>query len=159
MNKKGFTIVELVIVIAVIAILAAVSVGASFGVTESAKNSQALQEGKALHTNMLLIGNDPAQKAVAVFSMSFTIMIISSLLLFTITDASVIDILYETVSATATVGLTRNITATLNIWGKIIIVVTMYLGRVGPISLALALNVKKDKQNIVKTPFEEISVG
>ena len=35
----------------------------------------------------------------------------------------------------------------------------MYLGRVGPISLALALNIKKDKQNIVKIPFEEISVG
>ena len=60
--KKGFTLVELVVVIAVIAILAAVSVGAYFGVTESAKNSQALQEGKALHTNLILIANDPADE-------------------------------------------------------------------------------------------------
>ena len=60
--KKGFTLVELVVVIAVIAILAGVSVGAYFGITESAKNSQALQEGKALHTNLVLMANDPADK-------------------------------------------------------------------------------------------------
>ena len=58
--KKGFTLVELVVVIAVIAILAAVSVGAYFGVTESANNSQATQEAKALHTSIRLIVNDPA---------------------------------------------------------------------------------------------------
>lgn len=105
------------------------------------------------------ISQKAVKKAVAVFSMSFAIMFASSILLSMVTDAPLLDILYETVSATATVGLTRNLTATLNGWGKIIIIVTMYLGRVGPISLALALNTKKDKQNIVKTPFEEISVG
>lgn len=99
------------------------------------------------------------KKAITVFSMSFTIMIVSSILLALVTDAPLVDILYETVSATATVGLTRNLTATLNIWGKLIIIVTMYLGRVGPISLALVLNSKKEKWNTVKTPYEEISVG
>ncbi len=105
------------------------------------------------------ISQKVVKKAVAVFGMSFTIMFVSTVLLSVVTEASVIDILYETVSATATVGLTRNLTSALNGWGKIIIIVTMYLGRVGPISLALALNTKKDKQNIVKIPFEEISVG
>lgn len=105
------------------------------------------------------ISQKVVKKAVAVFSMSFAIMFASSVLLSMVTDAPLLDILYETVSATATVGLTRNLTATLNGWGKLIIIVTMYFGRVGPISLALALNTKKDKQNIVKTPFEEISVG
>lgn len=57
--KKGFTLVELVVVIAVIAILAAVSVGAYFGVTESAKNSKADQEAKALHTSIMLVINNP----------------------------------------------------------------------------------------------------
>lgn len=42
--KKGFTLIELVVVIAVIAVLAGVSVAAYFGVTESANDSQALQE-------------------------------------------------------------------------------------------------------------------
>lgn len=48
--KRGFTLVELVVVIAVIAILAAVSVGAYFGVTESANKSKLEQEGKQFHT-------------------------------------------------------------------------------------------------------------
>lgn len=60
--KKGFTLVELVVVIAVIAILAAVSVGAYFGVTESAKNSQVEQEAKAVHTSITLVANDPKYK-------------------------------------------------------------------------------------------------
>ena len=62
--KKGFTLVELVVVIAVIAILAAVSVGAYFGVTESAKTSQCTQEAKSIHTAMVLIANDPAVEGV-----------------------------------------------------------------------------------------------
>ena len=57
--KKGFTLVELVVVIAVIAILSAVSVGAYFGITESAKQSQAEQEAKAFHTNLVLLANTP----------------------------------------------------------------------------------------------------
>ena len=44
--KKGFTLVELVVVIAVIAILSAVSVGAYFGITESANSSAAEQGAK-----------------------------------------------------------------------------------------------------------------
>jgi len=66
---------------------------------------------------------------------------------------------YETVSATATVGLTRNLTPSLDSIGKLIIILTMYLGRVGPISLALAFNRKKANRNIVRNPIEEISVG
>ncbi len=98
-------------------------------------------------------------KAVAVICTSFFIMFMSTILLSAVTDASVIDILYETVSATATVGLTRNLTSSLNTVGKIIIIATMYFGRVGPISLAVALNLKKQKSNIIKNPVEDISVG
>ena len=76
-----------------------------------------------------------------------------------VTDADALDILYETVSATATVGLTRNLTPGLNAAGKGIIIATMYLGRVGPISLALALNANRKHQNLIKNPTEEISVG
>ena len=98
-------------------------------------------------------------KAVAVISMSFIIMFVATVLLSAVTDASALDITYETVSATATVGLTRNLTPSLNSIGKLIIIVTMYLGRVGPISLAVAFKGRKDNQNIVRNPAEEISVG
>ena len=105
------------------------------------------------------LSKEAVSKAVAVICTSFFIMFISTLLLSAVTDASLVDILYETVSATATVGLTRNLTGSLNTIGKIIIIATMYFGRVGPISLAVALNLKKQNPNIIKNPVEDISVG
>lgn len=98
-------------------------------------------------------------KAVAVVSMAFIILFAATLLLSAVTDADALDVVYETVSAAATVGLTRSLTPGLNIWGRIIIIITMYLGRVGPISLMIALNTKKETKNIIKNPTEDISVG
>ena len=98
-------------------------------------------------------------KAVAVVGVAFLIAFLNSVALAAVTDAPAIDILYETVSATATVGLSRNLTASLNIWGKLIIICTMYLGRVGPISLMIAFNKKSTTNNIVKNPVEKVSVG
>ena len=98
-------------------------------------------------------------KAIAVTCMSFIIMFTSTVLLSAVTDANALDLIYETVSATATVGLSRNLTASLGVVGKLIIIITMYLGRVGPISLAVAFKRSKDNQNIVRNPIEEISVG
>ncbi|MBQ2958009.1 MAG: potassium transporter KtrB [Clostridia bacterium] len=105
------------------------------------------------------ISRQAVSKAAAVTLMSFSVMFISTILLSAVSGADVLDILFETVSATATVGLTRDLTPHLNAAGKMIIIGTMYLGRVGPISLALALNSGKKHQNIVRNPTEEISVG
>lgn len=105
------------------------------------------------------ISKPSISKAVAVTSVSFIVMFTSTVLLAAVTDANALDIVYETMSATATVGLTRNLTPTLTLWGKIIIIITMYLGRVGPISLLLAFNTKTENKNIIKNPTEEISIG
>ena len=105
------------------------------------------------------IPKQAVSKAVAVVRMAFIILFTATLLLAAVTDADALDIVYETVSAAATVGLTRSLTSELNIWGRIIIIITMYLGRVGPISLMIALNTKKETKNIIKNPTEDISVG
>ena len=105
------------------------------------------------------VSNSSVYKAIAVTCTSFLIMFISTLLLSLTTDAPAIDVMYETISATATVGLSRNLTSTLSVWGKLIVTATMYFGRVGPISLAIALNVQKENQNTIKNPTEEISIG
>ena len=105
------------------------------------------------------ITREAVSKALAVTFMSFAIMFLSTVLLSAVSTASALDVAYETVSATATVGLTRGITPNLGVLGKIIIILTMYLGRVGPISLAVAFGKKKKNQNIVRNPVEEISVG
>ena len=114
------------------------------------------QEVSLFHRN---ISKQTVNKAVAVTMMSFAIMFTSTILLSAVTDADVLDVCFETASATATVGLTRGLTPYLNAAGKAIIIGTMYLGRVGPISLALALNSGKKHQNIIKNPTEDISVG
>lgn len=105
------------------------------------------------------LSNEITRKAVAVTIMSFTIMIVSTILLSLTMDRSILDILYETVSATATVGLSRNLTPFLNSIGKIIIIITMYLGRVGPISLAVAFKSQKVVSNKILNPTEEVSIG
>lgn len=105
------------------------------------------------------IPRQAVSKAVGVCCMSFGIMFVSTVLLSVVTDASALDILYETVSATATVGLTRNLTPSLNTLGKLIITATMYLGRVGPISLMIAFNFRKKRPSIVNNPVGRISVG
>ena len=99
------------------------------------------------------------QRAVAVTCMSFCILFLSTVLLAAATGASAPDVLYETVSATATVGLTRGLTPLLNTGGKLILIATMYFGRIGPISLAVALRVRRPHTDNIRDPIEEISVG
>ena len=105
------------------------------------------------------ISLDSIRKAVAVSVTFITICLISTVLLLATSDVSALDAVFETVSATATVGLSRNLTVSLNTVGKLIIIVTMYFGRVGPISLAVALGSKSETQNVISEPTEEISIG
>ncbi len=105
------------------------------------------------------ISGDSIRKAVAVVMMFSVVMFTSVILLSASIDAPVMDVIYESVSATATVGLSKNLTASLNLMGKLVIIATMYFGRVGPISLAIALGSKGDNQNVVSQPIEEISIG
>lgn len=99
------------------------------------------------------------RKALAVACMSLGIVVAATLLLAAVSDRPLLDLAYEAVSATATVGLTRNLTPFLNTFGKLIMIATMYLGRIGPISLAIAFRVRRANPDMIKNPTEEISVG
>ena len=98
-------------------------------------------------------------KAIGVSCTSFSIAFISTLALACVSDAPALDILYEAVSATATVGLSRALTPLLNTVGRLIVTVTMYLGRIGPISLAVAFAFKRETENNIKKPTEDVRVG
>lgn len=69
-----------------------------------------------------------------------------------------IDVLFETVSAFATVGITRGITSSLSTISKIILSVTMFLGRVGPTTLAIGI-MRKRKTSKLKYSEGNIIVG
>lgn len=69
-------------------------------------------------------------------------------------------LLYEATSAFATVGLTLGITTKLTVVGKIIIALTMYAGRVGPLTILLALaKSKKSKSGTIRYPEDKILIG
>ena len=69
-----------------------------------------------------------------------------------------LKILFETVSAFGTVGLTTGITPALSTLGKILIMITMFIGRIGPLTLALAVALQEDKALYVY-PEEKLMVG
>lgn len=83
-------------------------------------------------------------------------------LLITIFEGNVpfLDVLYETTSAIGTVGLTADLTPTLSSASRIVIMMLMYIGRIGPITMALAFGGKgnaKDKYR--ELPEKRIMVG
>jgi trk system potassium uptake protein TrkH len=90
---------------------------------------------------------------------SFGAVVIMFVLLLITNDVDFVDGLYEVVSAIATVGLSRNLTGSLNSAGRIIIILCMYLGRIGPISMAIAFNSQDSRKNLLKYPEENIIVG
>lgn len=100
------------------------------------------------------------KKALAVFTISLLTAFASVMFLSITEDAEFLQIVYECTSAIGTVGLTRGLTPHLTIPGKLIIIFTMYLGRIGPITMALALNGKKKNiENYRTLPEEDVTIG
>lgn len=104
------------------------------------------------------IGIDVVRKALAIFLVSITIVLSVSFILTITESARLVDILYETVSALATVGASKGITADLSDVGKILITFCMYLGRLGPMTMAFAFGMK-DKKSLIRYPESFISIG
>lgn len=66
--------------------------------------------------------------------------------------------LYETASAVGTVGLTLGVTPQLSVFSQFILIVLMYLGRVGGLTLIYAA-ISNKNQSGAKLPLEKITVG
>lgn len=98
------------------------------------------------------------KKGMAIVMLTLVILSSVIMLLSIIEDRRFLDIAYEATSAIATVGLSRNFTSSLSETGQYIIIIAMYIGRIGPITLALFFNSKKVKSN-KSYPAEKIRVG
>ena len=80
-------------------------------------------------------------KSLAVTFLAFLLVVITTAtLLVTESSSSEIDSLFESTSAFATVGLTVGISAEAHFLGKLMLIITMFLGRVGPVSFALSIS-------------------
>lgn len=89
-------------------------------------------------------------------------VLFTDILLLCITDPMqpLTSLMYEAVSALATVGLSCNMTGSLSMAGRIVIIITMFIGRVGPLTLALALaNRQTAVRDKLKYPEAGILIG
>lgn len=101
----------------------------------------------------------------AIIYKAFSVMLISAVLVIFVTmmlsiteNKPFINLLFEATSAFGTVGLTTGITPTLTTPGKMWLIVTMFAGRVGPVTLALALALKNRKGNL-QYPEGKLIIG
>ena len=99
------------------------------------------------------------KKACSVFLINFIFIIISSFIIFNDQPhLPMQDTFFEIFSALGTVGISTGITRVLSMTSKITIILLMYCGRVGSLTLALSLSKKKKISNC-KNPVEKISIG
>lgn len=100
------------------------------------------------------------KRALAVVTIGMTVVItVTMILSATEVGTSFMNIFFESVSAFATVGLTLGITGSLTTIGKIIISITMFIGRLGPVTMALAFSMKGKSKASIKKPEEKVMVG
>ncbi|MGM0500297.1 MAG: TrkH family potassium uptake protein [Bacillota bacterium] len=97
-------------------------------------------------------------KAFTITMLAAGLVILVTTLLLIIEDVQFIDALFETVSAFGTVGLSTGITGTLSDISRVLITITMFAGRVGPLTLAVAIG-EKQRKGTYHYPTEKIMVG
>lgn len=98
------------------------------------------------------------KEASAVFMIYLAAVIVSSLAIGTMETEPLKNIMFEVVSAIGTVGLTTGITSSLGLVSKIILIILMYGGRLGGLTLMLSLAEKKAVTPIER-PIEKILIG
>ncbi|MBB3114745.1 trk system potassium uptake protein TrkH [Paenibacillus phyllosphaerae] len=105
------------------------------------------------------IPQDLVFRALAISLMGIVLVFTATFLL-DITEKGIplMNLAFEAVSAFGTVGLSLGVTPELSAIGKIIIMVLMFIGRLGPITIALALT-KELQKNKIRYPEEKILIG
>lgn len=94
--------------------------------------------------------------SVTIYTM---LSIVCLFLLITIQELPIKEIAFETLSAIGTVGLSTGITRELNMLSRIIMIILMYSGRIGSITLAMAIMSRMNKKIAFRNPEEKIIIG
>ncbi len=104
------------------------------------------------------IAGDVVQNAVAILAMYLILFLGGGFIISRIEGLALLDCLFETASAVATVGLTLGVTPKLGLASRGILVLLMYIGRVGGLTLIFAASGSK-KGNTARLPQEKMTVG
>ncbi len=98
------------------------------------------------------------RRAFSIVALAFIYVNLSSLFLSLIEDAPFVEILFEIVSAFGLVGLSTGITSELSGLGKLVLIVSMFIGRLLPIYIALEL-AYRERKPLYRFPQEEVRIG
>ena len=104
------------------------------------------------------ISRDTLQVAIAVAFVSASIVLVATLLLLAMTGLTLDRVLFEVISAFATCGLSTGITADLPTPAKHVLVVLMFIGRTGTMTLAAALALR-NRRRVIRYPEERPIIG
>lgn len=104
------------------------------------------------------LAKDRILKAITLTMMALFLVILVTMLLSTTEDSQFLKILFEVTSAFGTVGLSMGLTPDLTTFGKVLICITMFAGRLGTITLAYALQPKQEKE-LYRYPEGKITIG
>jgi len=97
-------------------------------------------------------------KALVIITLSFSLINVFTILLLLTEDIPFLKAMFEVVSAFGTVGLSMGLTPQLTAAGKVIILVVMFIGRIGPLTMGLALGERQDRARFTY-PTERVMVG
>lgn len=104
------------------------------------------------------ISEEIVNKALVVFMLSLSWTIVMTLFLSYLEDFPFIELFFEMISAFGTVGLSTGITSSLSFNSKLIIIITMFFGRLGPLALAISLIINRQPESI-QYPEDRVMVG
>ncbi len=104
------------------------------------------------------ISSETISRAISVAVLSIVVIMSGFLILLHTQKGSFEEILFETISAFGTVGLSMGLTDHLNSIGKIVVILLMFTGRIGPLTVAVSLRGGKLKKGF-RQPEEEVQVG
>jgi trk system potassium uptake protein TrkH len=105
------------------------------------------------------LGQGTVRKAAAVLTVGGLIVGISTWLLMLTHDAPFAWILFEVVSAFATTGLSLGLTAELNLFGQLLIAAIMFWGRLGALTIIIAIAGRSSSEQLISYPEEQILIG
>lgn len=107
------------------------------------------------------ISRDVLRRAVTIVVMSIGIVFIGIVSLSLFQNTSFLPLMFEAFSAMGTVGLSMGITSSLNQGAKIVIMLLMFIGRIGPVVLAYTLKSNRvmRRANLVEYPQGQVIVG
>ncbi|MCX7792119.1 MAG: potassium transporter [Chloroflexaceae bacterium] len=100
-----------------------------------------------------------SRKAGAVLTVSLLITLLASWLVAMTHDAPLEPVVFEVVSAFATCGLSLGLTTELNLFGQLVICLVMFWGRLGALTIVVAIAGQQRRTQLVQYPEEQILIG